>query len=1238
MLFTLHFPSRRPLRSSGLSLSADSHTHMLVKHRTVVMLMLLLLCSRVIAVTPVAVNSLTRLMVPRFRSQLFPDAPAGHQCLVGATWVRLSINFGVVVPREFRLLPGVDEVTWAGQIVLQSFGYDVRVTASCASFSTRLYVNSSTEVLSAVLPGPVPIVPAAAGVLGTVSLPSLPAGADNVTFMLQILSAANASTSPPLGSATVALNASWYARFAQRGMRFVISATADLAADLSVPVPVSVLVAGQYVVRLVTTAAFPPSVLTNYSFLNGTGLDAVITAAPFRVVDVGSIILSVRRRLLAGGSDASQCPQPPVLLVPGILGSTRKTSSFGVDTSSLGLPRLPSDPEPPAEQLALFQLPFILDWAALRSKLVATKQTVFDVPYDWSMHVPVIAAKYLVDAIRFAKQQTGCGRVVIVAHSMGGLVTRAYMQGPDYQGDVAKVVFIGTPQAGAAVTYLIGNGAATLADEVSAGLINPRLYTLASDYFLEDRLNIPGGYCNLTLFQGLVCDDMWLYERARNTFLSVFDLFGTFNMTTSGLVTQENQFLKALNGEPCANPNGCSFRNGSRYNFTSWSSVVRNGTWRQTASEPPASPVDVLLFVGNCSDTAVGFRSSNRLPNSTSALPFPDGTVTSKSETIWGMGDTTVPGFSASLDYVAKADGRATLIVRDASHTGLVYDTVDAVADFVLNSSTASSLTSASTSNGCAAGKGHRFRSLSTANATLSLAFALVNPSGDASVVVLSNESTVSCNTRANATAAPRPLAEFRTSVTSAGVYFTADAFDIDGSDMAFTDCTVAFNVTTATLLVDFQVPAYTRLDVSAILSNPLLTPAAMMTTPSWLLQIPSPPLSSTPPPHRQSFSTVVSVFMTNVSSPEGTSLAATVGPARFMYPPPPLITVTTAAYILDNVSQCIDVAIDVTPDLGPDVDSVTVFAANRTDDPNFYAVVVAANRTAVSDALQSGSPLVLSASLCAAPTWYAFPVHVKEPIDPLTEGIAVRTRVAFVPAAGLPSQDAAAAVPIPLSFMSAARVVLLNEVPFPSTSTNTSTNTSTSTPTTTMDPTNASTTTTTTMVEMSGTTAPTGTTTAAGPSILTAPADSSSSATSHTGTGPPTTNNGTNASAGTMAPSGAVGPSPTNAVTTTVASSSRTETINATVAPPAVASPEDPSFTQRYGTYILSAGGAVLVTVLTVVACMWLRSRRARYDDHVAERGGLHYEMSPVMTIPSRRNPLPRYPPYDDVSVYRRV
>lgn len=54
-------------------------------------------------------------------------------------------------------------------------------------------------------------------------------------------------------------------------------------------------------------------------------------------------------------------------------------------------------------------------------------------------------------AIQNIKQQTGAEKVDVVAHSMGGLVTRAYISSNDYAGDINNLIMLGTPNEGAPI-------------------------------------------------------------------------------------------------------------------------------------------------------------------------------------------------------------------------------------------------------------------------------------------------------------------------------------------------------------------------------------------------------------------------------------------------------------------------------------------------------------------------------------------------------------------------------------------------------------------------------------------------------------------------------------------------------------------------------------------------------------------------------------------------------------------
>ncbi len=62
-------------------------------------------------------------------------------------------------------------------------------------------------------------------------------------------------------------------------------------------------------------------------------------------------------------------------------------------------------------------------------------------------------AERLRDVIASVKAKTGAPRVDVIAFSMGGLNTRAYLESTLYQNDVRRAIILGTPQAGVQMWY-----------------------------------------------------------------------------------------------------------------------------------------------------------------------------------------------------------------------------------------------------------------------------------------------------------------------------------------------------------------------------------------------------------------------------------------------------------------------------------------------------------------------------------------------------------------------------------------------------------------------------------------------------------------------------------------------------------------------------------------------------------------------------------------------------------------
>ncbi len=83
--------------------------------------------------------------------------------------------------------------------------------------------------------------------------------------------------------------------------------------------------------------------------------------------------------------------------------------------------------------------------------------------------------QYLRPWIQEAKRRTGMDKVDIIAHSMGGLVTRSYIQSNKYQNDIRNFTMVGTPNKGASRVYYLYNGDPVLADVVAGkdGVLGP---------------------------------------------------------------------------------------------------------------------------------------------------------------------------------------------------------------------------------------------------------------------------------------------------------------------------------------------------------------------------------------------------------------------------------------------------------------------------------------------------------------------------------------------------------------------------------------------------------------------------------------------------------------------------------------------------------------------------------------------------------------------------------------------
>ena len=103
-------------------------------------------------------------------------------------------------------------------------------------------------------------------------------------------------------------------------------------------------------------------------------------------------------------------------------------------------------------------------WKALYAELEKEGFRVADVPWDWRMSIDPNSASnaidtYLIPAIEDLKAAAGgVDKVNIAAHSLGGLLVRAYIQSNKYKNDIEKFVMMGTPNRGGSLIYYIWEG------------------------------------------------------------------------------------------------------------------------------------------------------------------------------------------------------------------------------------------------------------------------------------------------------------------------------------------------------------------------------------------------------------------------------------------------------------------------------------------------------------------------------------------------------------------------------------------------------------------------------------------------------------------------------------------------------------------------------------------------------------------------------------------------------------
>ncbi|MBI5411652.1 SBBP repeat-containing protein [Candidatus Peregrinibacteria bacterium] len=303
----------------------------------------------------------------------------------------------------------------------------------------------------------------------------------------------------------------------------------------------------------------------------------------------------------------SQIPSP-IILLPGILGSwTNNFFEPFVNPNPLNQNSLSLTEESQSQffkQLdALGYLPHT--WEFMKNILPAQGFKVVKCSYDWRLKNEDITKDYLIPCIDQAKQIAGTDKVNIVAHSMGGLAVRSYIQNAAlYRNDVDKLAMVGTPNHGSPEAYDVWEGG-----DLTRGLFG-NLGGVIEKAIVSRVFNAGQRFVGATIATNYVHSFFPSVQQLLPTFDYLKDMFGNF-MPAPGMVWQNN-FLQGLN---------------------------------VTNVDKLTSPVTAKVFAGE------GYQTLEQIsvvypalinPLGTSWLPYPDGEPIFSGETKSLLGDGTV--------------------------------------------------------------------------------------------------------------------------------------------------------------------------------------------------------------------------------------------------------------------------------------------------------------------------------------------------------------------------------------------------------------------------------------------------------------------------------------------------------------------------------------------------------------------------------------------------------------------
>ena len=137
---------------------------------------------------------------------------------------------------------------------------------------------------------------------------------------------------------------------------------------------------------------------------------------------------------------------------------------------------------------------------------------------------------YLVPWIQTAKLKSGMPKVNIIAHSMGGLLSRSYIQSDLYKDDVDKLAMVGTPNHGAAVAYYVSEGGDTKGADETGGLF----FRLLPAFYTKTMGELYRGWYGIKPFGPRLVQQRLVYSFTRDHIPSLRQITPTFSFLSPG--------------------------------------------------------------------------------------------------------------------------------------------------------------------------------------------------------------------------------------------------------------------------------------------------------------------------------------------------------------------------------------------------------------------------------------------------------------------------------------------------------------------------------------------------------------------------------------------------------------------------------------------------------------------------------------------------------------------------------